>query len=87
MAKRKIIELALNIDELNTSLVNIATDDKKYITDYTDAEIVAEAKYVLSTFNEGGHNNNSLTDEYTKDEVKWAKSEVRKLNNLIKRFG
>jgi hypothetical protein len=44
---RPIIKAATNIRELAYDLENISQDDKKQISDYTDAEILHEAKYVL----------------------------------------
>ena len=87
--KRAIIEAALNIDELASTLRNISEDDRKQISDYSDAEIVHEAKYVLSTFFEGGHiNNDSLTGEMEHDECNaaWARREVKKLRSLIRKY-
>jgi len=50
---RAIIKSALAIDELKNDMENIATDDKKEIDQYTDAEILVEAKYVLEMFLDG----------------------------------
>jgi len=84
---RAITKAALNIDELSTTLENISLDDDKEIEDYTDAEIVHEAEYVLSTFYEGGHiNGDALSGDNGAYEQKWARGEVRKLKALIKKF-
>ena len=47
---RAIIKAAMSIDELAYDLENISTDDKKKIEDYTDSEIINEAKHVLGLF-------------------------------------
>jgi len=86
---RAIIKAALNIDELSTTLENISSDDNKEIEDYTDAEIVHEAEYVLSTFYEAGHiNADALSGDVDEESYnqKWARGEVRKLKALIKKF-
>ena len=83
-----ILKSAMAIDELANTLQQIARDDKKNVEDYSDAEIVHEAKYVLSCFHEDGHlNNEDFTGENGPDQQKWAKGEVKKLNALIKKFG
>lgn len=86
---RAIIKAALAIDELASTLRNISEDDHKEISDYTDAEIVHEAVYVLSTFHEGGHqNNDALMGEMEHDECNaaWARREVKKLRALIRKY-
>jgi hypothetical protein len=84
---RPILKAAYAIDELSNSLEQIAQDDKKEVNDYTDDEIIDEAKYVLSCFHEHGHINNAdYIGEYGSEQQKWARSEVRKLNSLIKKF-
>ena len=86
---RAIIKDAMNIDELAYDLENISSDDKKQIEDYTDAEIVHEAFYVLEKFHDeiGGHwNNEDLRGENGLKQQKWAQGEVRKLKVLIKKY-
>jgi len=87
--KREIIKSALAIDELSNSLENISTDDKKQIEDYTDAEILHEAKYVLGLFtnpNETHWNAEDYRGENGKAQQAWAKAEVRKLKAFIKKY-
>jgi hypothetical protein len=85
---RPIIKAALNIRELAYDLENISQDDKKQISDYTDAEILHEAKYVLEIYHESGTvSNDALMGEHGKDEQKSARDDVRKLKALIKKFG
>ena len=86
---RAIIKAACNIDELYATLENISADDGKEFEDYTDAEIVHEAEYVLSTFYEAGHINGDALSGDLEDgpyDQKWAQGEVRKLKALIKKF-
>jgi hypothetical protein len=86
---RKIIDAAFDIHELYATLEGISADDGKEIEDYTDAEIVHEAEYVLSTFHEAGHINGDALSGEVEDgpyDQKWARGEVRKLNALIKKF-
>jgi hypothetical protein len=85
---RSIVKAAMSIDELANDLQQISRDDNKAVNDYTDAEIVHEAKYVLSCFHEDGHlNNEDYIGENGPDQRKWARSQVTKLNTFIKKFG
>jgi len=54
----KLRTRAMRINELRISLENIAHDDGRKVEDFSDQEILEEAKYVLGTFNESGHANN-----------------------------
>lgn len=84
---RPIIKAATNIRELAYDLENISQDDKKQISDYTDAEILHEAKYILEIYHESGTvSNDALMGEHGKDEQKSARDDVRKLKALIKKF-
>ena len=86
---RAIIKSAFAISELANTLDNISNDDKKKIEDYTDAEILREAKYVLGLFTdptETHWNAEDLRGENGLAQQKWAKSEVRKLNAFIKTY-
>lgn len=86
---RAIIKAAVAIDELAYSLECISTDDKKEIEDYTDAELLSEAKYVLGKFTGeslGFEQEQDLLGENGPEQKKWARGEVRKLNALIKKF-
>jgi hypothetical protein len=82
-----ILKSAMAIDELANTLQQIARDDNKQVNDYSDAEIVHEAKYVLSCFHEAGHlNNEDYIGENGADQRKWAVGQVKKLNTFIKKF-
>jgi len=86
---RAIIKSALAIDELENSLENISSDDKKEIDQYTDKEIVNEAKYVLEMFLDGTNphwNYEDLQGENGPEQQKWAQGEVRKLKAFIKKY-
>ncbi len=86
---RAIIKSALAISELAYMLDNISSDDKKKIEDYTDSEILHEAKYVLGLFtdpNESHWNAEDLRGENGASQQKWAKVEVRKLQAFIKKY-
>lgn len=81
---RQIIKDALKIGELEESLNNISHDDGCEIENYKDYEIVEEAKYVLSTFNESGHNNNAWL--HGDDGIAGPCSEARAQYKALKRF-
>lgn len=86
---RPIAKRAYGIDELQYNLDNICTDDKKHVNDYSDAELVAEAKYVLDLFvnpSQGHINNDALRGEEGPDQAKWARSQVGKLRRFIAAF-
>jgi hypothetical protein len=76
---------ALKSLELYYSLQNISTDDGKEIKDYTPQEVIAEARYVLSCFYEGGHLNNEWLNSDNKDERRDALNEVKALKAFIKK--
>ena len=83
-----ILKAAMAINELANNLQQIAQDDNKQVADYTDAEILHEAKYVLSCFHEAGHlNNEDFIGENGEEFQKDAIGQVKKLNALIKKFG
>lgn len=86
---RAIIKAALKIDELAYDLENIAMDDKKKVENYTDSEILHEAKHVLGMFLDEVNphwNNQDLSGENGSEQQKWARVEVRKLNAFIKKY-
>ena len=86
---RAIIKSAMAISELAYDLDNISTDDKKKIEDYSDEEIVREARHVLELFtdpDETHWNAEDLRGENGSEQQKWARSEVRMLNAFIKKY-
>jgi hypothetical protein len=84
MAKNKILETALKIRELQVTLENISTDDKREINSYTDKEIHDEAVYVRSLYSEGGTMcREELDGEYGAEEQRKARKAVRDLDKLI----
>jgi hypothetical protein len=86
---RATIKAAMKINELAYDLENIASDDKKQIEDYTDSEILHEAKHVLGMFLEGVNphwNHDDLIGENGPKQQAWARGEVRKLKAFIKKY-
>lgn len=86
---RAIIKAALAIEELSYTLDNISTDDRKAVEDYTDAEILHEAKYVLGLFidpTESHFNAEDYRGENGHERKKWARGQVRKLKAFIKKY-
>ena len=87
---RALVRDALKCDELNYHLREIiGVDDGKSPEEYTDAEIIGEAKYVLeSYFIEGAINNDMLTNDFGDrvEEQKLAEKEVRQLKRFIKKY-
>jgi len=84
--KQTVLQKALKIGELELTLNNISFDDRRALESYSDAEILAEARYVLSTFHEGGHmNNDDLVCRYgDKAAQREARKQVAALNRLLK---
>ncbi len=86
---RPICARAIGIDELQYNLDNICTDDKKHVNDYSDAEIVSEAAYVLDLFvnpAQGHINRDALCGMEGPEQRVWARSQVGKLERFIKRY-
>lgn len=85
----KFLKSALSIDELAYTLGNIAHDDKLALESYSDAELLAEARYVLGLFTnpaEGHINGEDYRGENGPEQKTWARSQVRKLRTLIARM-
>lgn len=76
---------ALKIGELQYTLDNISADDGKALAEYSQAEIVNEAKYVLSCFFEDGHMNNAWLNGEDGDPAE-AKQQVKQLQKFIKKW-
>jgi hypothetical protein len=86
---RAIIKSAMAISELAYDLDNISTDDKKKIEDYSDEEILREARYVLGLFtdpDETHWNAEDLRGDNGAEQQKWARGEVRMLKAFIKKY-
>ena len=83
---KNYIKDAINISELQYDLESISQDDNKPIEQYTQKEIVDEAKYVLSLYNEGGTLANE--DLYCDDKKvrKEAANQVKQLKQYIKKY-
>lgn len=87
VATRKIVQDALNIDEMVFAFECICPDDNKNPEDYTDTELVNEAEYRLFTYYESGHINNDdmrLGDDPMSR--KQAQTDIRKLKSFIKKY-
>lgn len=81
---KRYVRSALTIPELSVSLGNISQDDNKKVDDYTQEEIVKEAEYVLSCFNEPGHLlNECLHDPETRTD---SRRQIRRLHEYINRY-
>lgn len=83
---KNYIKDAINISELQYDLENISQDDNKPIEQYTQKEIVDEAKYVLSLYSEGGTAYSE--DLYSDDQKirKEAESQIKQLKQYIKKY-
>ena len=80
---------AMRIDELAYTLDNISTDDRKAITDYSAADIVAEARYVLELYvnpAQGHINSEALAGDEGAEQQRWARQQVRQLRAFIKKY-
>lgn len=83
------LKSALSIDELAYTLGNIAQDDGRDVSSYSDAAILEEARYVLGLFTnpaEGHINGEDYRGENGPEQKTWARSQVRKLRTLIARM-
>lgn len=85
-ASKTLLQRALSIQELAVSLENISHDDKRPLEDYADSEILDEARYVLSTFNERGHQNNDelICEHGDKAAQREARKQVAALIELLR---
>jgi hypothetical protein len=72
---------ALKISELAINLTSIAEDDKKQINEYTLQEVLNEAKYILSCYNESGH---MLNEDLDSDDIETRKQAQKQVNQLKK---
>ena len=67
-----VLQKCMAFWELKTSLENCVSDDKTEVTSWTDAELMEDARYVLSCFREGGHAFHGVSPclPYTKRKIK-----------------
>jgi hypothetical protein len=85
--RKTIFDLAYDIHELWTVMENISYDDKRKIDSYSKAELVHEAKWVLSCYYEGGHSfNEDLKGDNGSEVQGQAKKDVAKLRAFIQRY-
>ena len=81
---RTLVSDALKCDELSYALDIIGTDDGKKPEEYTDAEIIAEAKYCLNLYYEGGTNHSEMmSGSCGKDSLRIARREVKQLKAFL----
>jgi len=85
---RKIVRDLLKCDELSHVFINnLCVDDSKDINDYTDEELVEEAKYQLGMYYETGtRNNDMLIGEYTDEEQRIAQREVKQIKRFLGKY-
>ena len=89
---RAIVKAALNIPEMIFAFECICSDDtkpgEKMVTpeDYSDAEIVSEAEYRLSTYFEDGHINNDMRVDHVGVGQKVALKDIRMLIAFLKKY-
>ena len=85
---REIVRDLLRCDELaHVFINNLCVDDSKDINDYTDQELVAEAKYQLGMYYENGTTNNDmLMGVYTREEQIKAQKEVRQIKRFLSKY-
>ena len=83
---RQLVTDATKCTELNHFLEIISTDDNKEIDDYTDAEIIAEAQYVIGLYTEGGTaQSESLSGDCGKQSQRNARRELKELKWFLKK--
>ena len=84
---RAIVKAATAIPEMQFAFECICADDNKEPEDYTDAEIVSEAEYRLSTYFEDGHINSDemrLGDDREANKI--ARKDIKMLKAFIKKY-
>ena len=86
---RQIVKDLLACDELRWQFTEIiGVDDKKQPEDYTDEEIIAEAKYVKAKYTDGSQNwthYEMLHGEDPEDREK-AKRELKEIEKFLKKY-
>lgn len=85
---RAIVKDLLKCDELShVFLNNLCVDDNKNVNDYTDEEIIAEAKYQLDLYFENGTLNNEMwCGEHGRKEQRKAEKEVDQICKFLKKY-
>ena len=85
---RKIVQDMLKCNELYHVFINIlCVDDQKDVNDYTDDEIIAEAKYQLDMYFESGTaNSDMLNGEYSRGEQRQAEKEVAQIRKFLAKY-
>ena len=81
---RQIVKDLLNCDELYHQFINvICIDDNKSVEEYSNQEIIEEAKYVKTKYEDEGWIHNDMMIGLDGED---AKKVARKEYNQIKRF-
>jgi hypothetical protein len=85
---KQITKDALKIPEFSHVLYNvIGVDDNKAPEEYTDRELISEAKYILSCFGERGHLlNDLLNGDDGPEEQRYALQNVKMLRSFIEKY-
>ena len=84
----QIIKDMCKVDELIHSFRTVlCLDDNKELEDYSNEEILSEARYILETYFEYGHINYfMLVGENGKEEKAIANKEVKQLRKFINKW-
>jgi hypothetical protein len=87
---RQIVKDMLKCDELYNQFVNInCVDDKKEPNDYSDDEIIAEAKYVAEKYTDGSQgwtHYEMLHDSEDREERATARRELNQIRKFLKKY-
>ena len=85
---RQIVKDMLKCDELHHVFLNrLCVDDNKIPGEYSDQEIIDEAKYQLSLYYESGTTNNEMfTGEWSAEEQTQAKREVQQIKRFLAKY-
>ena len=86
--EREIVYDAMKCTELEYSLDRISSDDDCDLADYSDSEIIAEARYVISLYAEGGTSHSEMLDgRCGKASQREARRELRELKAFLRKHG
>lgn len=85
---RKIVKDMLKCGELCHVFNNqLCVDDQKTPDEYSDQDIIDEAKYQLSLYYESGTTNNEMfTGEWSAEEQAQAKREVQQIKRFLAKY-
>jgi len=86
---RQIIKDLLKCDELYYQFVEvICIDDSQEVWEYTDQEIIEEAKYVKAKYEAGNGwiHYDMIIGKWNKDDIKVARKEYNQIKRFIKKW-